>query len=39
MTSAGWLLMFSSCGGVTALLVFCYRRLLAAPPSVDDSSD
>ncbi len=39
MTAAGWLLMISSCGGVTALLIFCYRRLLAAPPSVDEPTD
>ena len=28
MTGAGWLLMLVSCGSVTAIVVFCYVRLL-----------
>jgi len=31
MTVAGWLLMVVSCGGVTALTIFCYYRLLRSP--------
>ncbi len=31
MTAAGWFLMLATCGSVTALLVFCYWRLLSSP--------
>ena len=31
MTAAGWLLMIVSCGSVTALVIFCYSRLLRGP--------
>ncbi|MBI4581022.1 MAG: hypothetical protein HY718_15065 [Planctomycetes bacterium] len=31
MTAAGWILMLVSCGLVTVLVVFCYRRVLRTP--------
>jgi hypothetical protein len=31
MTLAGWLLLAFSCGTITALVVFCYWRVLRTP--------
>lgn len=40
MTAGGWLMMLLSCGTVTALVVFCYARLLRHDlPASRDSTD
>ncbi len=31
MSAAGWLLLGLSCGTITALVTFCYWRILTAP--------
>jgi hypothetical protein len=31
MTIFGWLFLIFSCGGTTALVVFCYWRILTTP--------
>lgn len=33
MTTAGWIIMLLSVGGVTALFVWCLYRVFTAPPS------
>lgn len=36
MTAAGWLLLGLSCGSITALVAFCYWRVLKAPSAADE---
>lgn len=31
MTAAGWLFLIVSCGGVTALVLWCFWRVLSLP--------
>lgn len=31
MTISGWLFLILSCGSITALVVFCYWRILTTP--------
>ena len=35
MTSAGWILMFTSIGFVVALTAFCFYRVLSTPVTKD----
>jgi hypothetical protein len=35
MTTAGWILMLTSCGAVLALVLFCYMRVLRTPASTE----
>lgn len=35
MTTAGWILMLTSCGGVVALTAYCYYRVLTAPSPIE----
>jgi hypothetical protein len=36
MTLAGWLLLILSCGTVTALVLFCFWRVLTHPHPSDE---
>jgi len=39
MTPLGWLFMLASVGGVTALTVWCFHKVLGAPlPDDEDDS-
>lgn len=36
MTAAGWLMLVVSCGGVTALTVWCFWKVLTLPHPSDE---
>jgi hypothetical protein len=36
MTAAGWLLLIVSCGTITALVGFCYWRILRTPEAGEE---
>jgi hypothetical protein len=36
MTTAGWTLLVLSCGTVTALVVFCFWRVLSLPRASEE---
>jgi len=36
MTALGWLLLIVSCGTVTALVAFCFWRVLSLPAPTED---
>lgn len=36
MTTLGWVLLLTSCGTVTALVVFCFSRVLRLPAPEED---
>jgi hypothetical protein len=36
MTALGWLLLIVSCGAVTALVAFCFWRVLSLPAPTEE---
>ena len=35
MSVGGWILLIISCGAITSVVLFCYWRILTAPPPED----
>lgn len=36
MTAGGWLLLMLSCGSVTALVAYCFYRVLTTPHAAEE---